>query len=144
METALQAVVEDLLESVEGSRTTVRLDTPGDAFYPVVAEATAPGVRSIRHETGIDLRGAATFQQLDRTLDLLIQDDLLAAEAPPPPELIGRYGARAQMLAPVVRDGCMVGFVSVHYGPDARAWSDGDVAAIRAAAARVEAILLHR
>ena len=142
MQTELQAVVEDLLVAVGASRATIRLDTPGDAFFPVVAEATAPGIRSIRDETGIDLRSAPTFQQLDRTLDVLIQGDLLATDTPPPPELIAQYGARAQMLAPVVRDGRMVGFVSAHSGPDVRAWGETDVGAIRTAAARVEAILL--
>ena len=144
METELQAVVDDLLASVGASRATVRLEAPGDRFFPVVAESTAPGVREIRHETGIDLRAAPTFRQLERTLDLLVQDDLLATETPPPPELVERYGARAQMLAPVVRDGRMIGFVSVHHGPDARVWSVEEVAAIRAAAVRVEALLLHR
>ena len=136
----LQAVVDDLRIAVDASRTTIRLDREG-AVFPVVAESLGPGIASIASASAIDLRGAATFQYMDRTLDILVQDDILDVEHPPPPELIAQYGARAQMLAPIVRSGRMAGFVSAHYSPGPRKWSDEDVATLRAATARAEAVL---
>lgn len=132
----LDPIVRDLLAATGASRVTVRADLPG-ATFPVVAEACAPGVRSIAGPSTIDLRAAATFRHLERTLGTLVQDDLLATETPPPPELIARYGARAQMLAAVPLDGRLAAFVSVHHGPDPRSWSPHDVAALHEAAARV-------
>ncbi len=124
-----QATIENLLRQTGASRTTLRLDRP-DGFFPVVAEALAPGIRSIADDTSIDLRASATFQSLERERQLLIQSDLLAADPAPPAELIELYGARAQMVAPVVRDDALVGIVSVHYSPGPRTWMDEDVAAL--------------
>ena len=126
----------DLLAATTSARTTLRLDTP-DQVFPVLAEACAPGVRSIRDATEIDLRAAKTFQYLDREHELLIQRDCLTDEPVAPQELIDLYGVRAQMLAPIVRDGRLVGIISVHHAATPRDWSEDEVEAIRAAAARV-------
>src|SRR5687768_5780017 len=96
--------MERLLAATGALRTTLRLDRP-DAVFPVVAEALAPGAASIAGETQIDLRRAATFEYLDRHRTLLVQDDLAAADPAPPQRLVELYGARSQMLAPVVRGG---------------------------------------
>lgn len=136
---AFQTTVETLLQQTGASRTTLRLDRP-EGFFPVVAEALAPGIRSIADDTSIDLGASATFRSLDRERQFLIQPDLLAADPAPPPELIELYGARAQMLAPVVRDDRLIGIVSVHYAPGPRTWTDGEVAALKRA---VEEVLVE-
>ena len=140
MRMSFQAVVERLLVETGASRTTLRLDAP-DAVFPVVAEALAPGVGSIAGDASIDLRAAPTFQFLDRERRPLIQSDLLAAEVPPPTELIAQYGARAQMVAPVVREDRLVGILSVHYAPGPREWTPEDVAALERAREEILAAL---
>jgi len=135
-----QATIETLLQRTGASRTTLRLDRP-EGFFPVVAEALAPGIRSIADDTSIDLGASPTFQSLEHERRLLIQADLLAADPAPPTELIELYGARAQMLAPVVRDDALAGIVSVHYAQGPREWTDDDVAALEEAAAQVLAEL---
>jgi len=135
-----QATIESLLERTGASRTTLRLDRP-EGFFPVVAEACAPGIGSIAGDTSIDLAASPTFKSLEHEQQLLIQSDLLAADPAPPPELIELYGARAQMLAPVVRDDRLVGIVSVHYSPGPRTWTDDDVAALEEAVQQVQADL---
>jgi maleate isomerase len=129
-----QATIETLLQRTGASRTTLRLDRP-EGFFPVVAEALAPGIRSIADDTSIDLGASPTFQSLER------ERRLLAADPAPPTELIELYGARAQMLAPVVRDDALAGIVSVHYAQGPREWTDDDVAALEEAAAQVLAEL---
>jgi GAF domain-containing protein len=136
----LERVLEDLREATAASRVTLRLDTPG-AVFPVAGEALAAGIRSIREATEIDLRAAKTFQYLEREQKLLIQDDCGQGEFPAPPELIQLYGVKAQMLAPVVRDGRLAGIVSVHYAPAVRRWSASDVTALEDAVGRVHALL---
>lgn len=136
----LERALEDLREATAASRVTLRLDTPGETF-PVVAEVLAPGIRSIRGATEIDLRAAATFQYLERERRLLVQNDCQRGDYPAPRELIQLYGVKAQMLAPVVRDDRLAGIVSVHYAPATRRWSANDVTALEDAVARVQAIL---
>jgi len=131
-----EETVEELLQATGASRTTLRLDRAG-GFFPVVAEALAPGVESIAGDSSIDLRASPTFQFLEREQRLLIQPDLLAADPAPPPELIERYGARAQMLAPLVRDGRLVGILSVHYAPGPREWTAVEVDRLEQAVERV-------
>ena len=135
-----QEVADELLRLTGGSRVTIRLERPGETL-PVVAEALAPGIPSIQGPSSIDLRAAPTVRYLAETLGILVQDDLLATDTPPPPELIQQYGARAQMLAAVGVDGKLAAIVSVHYSPGPRHWTEAEVTAIEAAAARVGEIL---
>ena len=69
----------------------------------------------------------------ERERRLLIQSDLLDAEVAPPPQLIAQYGARAQMLAPILRDDRLVGILSVHYAPGPRDWTPEDIGALERA-----------
>jgi maleate isomerase len=135
-----EQALRELRDATDGSRITLRLDTPG-AVFPVAAEVCAPGIRSIREATEIDLRAAKTFQYLDREQRPLIQDDCSTGDYPAPAELIALYGVKAQMLAPLVRDGALIGIISVHYAPAVRAWSATDVAALEDAAAQIQALL---
>jgi GAF domain-containing protein len=132
-----QEIVAGLLEDVAASRTTLRLDVEGKNF-PAVAEALAPGVPPIKQDESLDQRGAATAQWLMRTHEILVQDDCASADPPPPQALLDVYGVKAQMLAPIVDEGRVVGWISVHYTPSTRPWTERDVAALRAAAGRVE------
>lgn len=136
MREELDRIAAELLEATRASRVTVRLDTPGEV-YPVAAEACAPGVRSIRGATEIDLRKAETFRFLDRERRTLVQRDCLDEEPAVPAELIELYGVRAQILVPVVSAGGLAGIVSVHHAATTREWSDADVEAAEAAAARI-------
>jgi maleate isomerase len=131
-----QEIVAGLLADVAASRTTLRLDVEGKNF-PAVAEALAPGVPPIKQDESLDQRGAATAQWLMRTREILVQDDCATAD-PPPQALLEVYGVKAQMLAPIVDEGRVVGWISVHHTPSTRGWSERDVAALRAAAGRVE------
>jgi maleate isomerase len=137
---AYDVLVSQLLESTGASRVTLRLDQPGEVF-PVVAEACAPGVRSIRTATEIDLRAAKTFQYLEREHELLVQRDCLTDEPVAPQGLIELYGVRAQMLAPIVRDDHLVGIISVHHAATPRDWSPQEICLLERAAAEVATAL---
>ena len=138
---SFQEIMEDLLGSADASRTTLRLDLPDQdaGLDAVVAEALAPGVRSIRDDTSIrNLRDVSTVRFLEEQRRPLVQNDCLADDLAPPSELIELYSVKAQMLAPIVRDDRLIGVISVHYVPGTRDWSSEDVAALREAAERVQ------
>jgi GAF domain-containing protein len=139
--TSFQVIMEDLLRSTESSRTTLRLDLPDQdaGLDAVVAEALAPGVRSLRGDTSIrNLRDVSTVRFLETQRRLLVQNDCSADDLAPPPELIELYGVKAQMLAPIVREDRLVGVISVHHAPGPRDWSAEDVAALREAIEHVQ------
>ena len=125
-----QSLLEDLLTATGATRTTLRRESQG-AVFPVVAEALAPGARSISRDDSIDIRAAPTFRFLEEKDEILVQEDCVAGEHAPPPELLELYGVRAQMLAPIKRDGALIAIISVHYAPGPRPWTDDDVAALR-------------
>lgn len=132
-----QRTAEELLFASGGSRVTVRLDLPNDSF-PVVAEAVQHGARHIQGDTVIgDLRRVETVKHLERTQEILVQNDLENADPPVPDELIELYQARAQMLAPVIRDGQLVGIISVHHIRGPLDWSEEHIEALRRAQGRV-------
>jgi GAF domain-containing protein len=113
--------LEGLRSALAVDRVTLRLDVPGMNF-PVIGEALADGVRSIRDEHTVDQRGAATAQWVLYNQQTLVQGDVLDTDQPPPLPLIELYGVRAQMLSPVVARASVVGWVSVHSSLP-RAWS---------------------
>ena len=127
------AIAEELLRATKASRTTIRLDDPDDPCFPVVGEAVAPGVRAIRDERIEEIREAPTFKFIDATHQLLVQGDLETDELQGCPYLRNDFGVDAQMLAPILQDGCMTGIISVHYTGGRRTWSEDDVAALERA-----------
>lgn len=131
-----QRIIEELLEATGASRTTLRLDRP-NADFPVVAEALAPGTPSIAGEGGIPQRTAKLAQKMEQERQLIVQDDCLTADPAPPQALLDLYGVRAQMLAPIEHDGRLAGWISVHYTPGPRRWSEEDIAAIERATGQV-------
>jgi maleate isomerase len=139
----LEAVLTALRDQFQASRVTLRLDAPGRGFHvdDVAAEALTPGVRSLRGQTSIDQRAAGTIRWLERERRVLVQDDLRGVEPAPPPELVELYGTTAQMLGPLVRDGALVGWMSVHYNDGPRRWTQADVAALETAITAVHRVL---
>jgi maleate isomerase len=132
----LGAIVTALRDETDASRTTLRLDDASWGFHidDVVVEALEPGERSMRGVGGINHRGAGTGQWLERHRRLLVQGDLSHGEPKAPQGLTQGFGVKAQMLAPVMRDGRLDGWVSVHEAKSVRAWSEADqAAAVRAA-----------
>ncbi len=139
MHARLDAVLATLRESVGAARVTLRLDDARRrlSVADVTAEAVAPGVVSLRGQTSIDQRAAGTIHWLEAHRRVLVQDDLRGADPAPPRELVAIYGATAQMLGPVIRDGQLVGWVSVHHTGGPRRWSALDVAALETAVGAV-------
>ena len=136
---AFDAILADLLETTGASRTTLRLDDSSYGFHvdDVVGEAVAPGENSLRGQTSINQRAAATAQWVEKNRRMLVQSDLSTGEPRAPDALIKLYGVRAQMLAPVEREGRLDGWISVHEARGTRNWTEQDQTALRAAVDRV-------
>jgi maleate isomerase len=137
---AVKEVVEALLVETRASRVTVRVDDPllGLHVDDVAVEARADGVRSLQGERSIDQRAAATARWVELHRATLVQEDVATAAVRPPQALMGIYAVKAQMLAPMVREGRLVGWVSVHDVRRPRPWHPDQ----RAAAERAAAIVM--
>jgi maleate isomerase len=142
----VQAALDELLRATRGSRTTFRVDLPEENATVAIplAESLAPGVPTMMNDGSLDQRGAATSQWVDKHRKVLVQDDISVADPAPPVELTTIYGAKAQMLAPVEEGSALIGWVSVHYLPSPRKWTQEDIAAITAAAGRIQRTLTER
>jgi maleate isomerase len=140
---ALDAVLLALLNETAASRTTLRLDsaTHGVHVDDVIAEAKAPGVKSLRGQTSIDQRAQATVKWLERERRILVQNHLENVDPAPPAALKTVYETKAQMLAPLFREGVLQGWISVHYNPGPREWTAADQAALEKAARAAHAAL---
>ena len=140
---SFDAILVGLLRDTAASRTTLRLDYPERGMHvdDVAGEAVAAGVKSLRRQTAIDQRAAGTVRWLDRERRILVQDRLENADPAPPEALVQVYDTKAQMLAPVIRDGALQGWISVHYNPAPREWSKADLRCLEDAVAAVHAAL---
>lgn len=139
----VQEILDRLLAATGASRTTLRLDEPslGLRMVEVVAEALAPGQGSMKGESTINHRAAGTGLWLEENRRLLVQEDLSRTEFAAPAALTGGFGVKAQMLAPVERDGRLEGWVSIHEAKSTRTWSEDDRTAATAAAAEIAGML---
>jgi GAF domain-containing protein len=136
-----QATVEQLLVDTGASRATLRLDAAGEDF-PVVAEAVAHGADRIAGVRAVtEIASTPTVRHLEREREILVQDDLTHADPAVPEALVRVYGARAQMLAPLVHEGRLAGVISVHDVRGPRRWEEAEVEALRRAQTTAVAIL---
>lgn len=145
LEHSLDTILQDLRTEVGASRATLRVDDParGWAVGLVCAEALAPGVASMRGDGSINQRGALTAQWLATHKRNLLQPDLLTNPDPPAPAaLLSVYGAKAQMLGPLVDGGgYLVGWISTHFVAGPQALSEADSLAMDRARAKVAALI---
>ncbi|MDH6147598.1 maleate isomerase [Paraburkholderia sp. WSM4179] len=140
----LERVMATLREVTGGSRTTLRIDIPEHNCNVdrVCAESVAPGIAELKLNTSLNQRSLATVQWLIATRKPLVQDDCANAEVKPPKALMEVYGVKAQMLVGLeAADGEVIGWISVHYVPGTRKWTDAEVAALQSAAGQVRTIL---
>ena len=138
----LEDVLRDLLESTRASRVTLRRDLPGESAFPVVAEALAPGVGSLREERSVHLPSQPVVLEMLRGRQV-VQDDAAAAyDDPAFQRMLDVYGGlAAQIVTPVMRDGTLEAIVSVHQLGAPRRWTDDEIAAAARAAERVSELL---
>jgi GAF domain-containing protein len=136
---AFDAILANLLDEIDASRTTLRLDDAvlGFSVADVAGEAHLPSEKSLHGQTSINQRAAATAQWIEEHRRLLVQNDFTVRALRPPEALLQLYGVKAQMLAPVIREGRLDGWVSVHETRRTRKWSKKEQAATIAAAKQV-------
>lgn len=141
---SFQAITEALLFSAAARRATLQLAAPGGGFA-YVAEAVTQGLLQIRHDaTGGELPGTAAMRQLEQDREIIRQDDLERADPSMPRALIDRFGARAQILAPIVHNGRLAAILAVHHAPGPRQWDADALEAVGRSQAAVLAALEKR
>jgi gluconolactonase len=137
----LQRLASDLRAELGTGRVTVRVDDVPGASFPVKAEACDAGVSPIAGDRLEGIRASDTFRWIHRERRVLVQDDIAGSPIAPAPALTERYGARAQLLAPVLTADAVRGIVSIHETSGIRSWSPAEIASAGDAADRVAAIL---
>lgn len=141
---SLRRLVDRLRAETGASRTTVRGPAGGDPVA-LLAESLAPGVESMADgQQPAVITAAPTYVVLSETKAILVQDDCVNEGPEPPRSLVERYRVRAQMLAPVLHDGEMIGTISVHQQDATRHWTEADIAALKRAQDDVTAVLAAR
>ena len=139
---ALEDVLRGLLETTRSSRVTLRRDLPGEQRFPVVEEALAPGVGSIRDETSVHLPSQPVVLEVQRGVQVVQDDSAGAFDDPAFLRMLEAYGGlAAQIVTPVMRNGTLEAILSVHQLGAPRAWTPDEIAAASRAAERIGAML---
>jgi GAF domain-containing protein len=140
--TDLAVVLADLLAATGASRVTLRRDVPGEYAFPVVEEALAPGVGSLREERSVHLPTQPVVLELQRGRQVVQEDCRAAFDDPAFRRMLDAYGGlAAQIVTPVFAGERLEAIVSVHQLGAPRAWTAAETAAASAAAARVRELL---
>ncbi|KAK9364699.1 Asp/Glu/Hydantoin racemase-domain-containing protein [Lipomyces kononenkoae] len=141
----IDTALANLLESCHASRTTFRLDLPERNCHVdmVCAEACAPGVKPLKLDPSLNQRALKTVQWLETSHRTLVQGDCANAEVPPPKALMGVYGVKAQMLTPLYQGDDLIAWISVHYIPSTREWSEKEIQALESTMEDVKKLLVE-
>jgi GAF domain-containing protein len=140
--TGVDDVLAELLAATGCSRVTLRRDHPGDYAFPVVAEALAPGVASLVDERSVDLRRQPVVRELALGRQVVQHDTRAAYDDPAFHAMLDTYGGlAAQIVTPVLVDDRVAGIVSVHELRAPRQWTEAEIEACRAAAARIAGLV---
>ena len=135
-------VLQALLRSTGASRVTLRQDLPGDYAFPVTHEALEPGVGSLKEERTVDLRNQPVALEVAAGRQV-VQDDCAQSYDDPAfhrmREIYG--GLAAQIVTPVLANGRLAGIVSLHQLGSPRRWTEDEIEACNATAARVGQLL---
>lgn len=138
----LALVLEELLATTQASRVTLRRDVGGPSPFPVVEEALAPGVGSLRDERTVHLPTQPVVRELERGRQV-VQDDCASAYDDPAFQamLVTYGGLRAQIVTPIQVDGRLEAILSLHQLGAPRRWTNDEIAAASAAADRLQELL---
>lgn len=140
--TEVDDVLRGLLKDTGASRVTLRQDLPGDYAFPVTHEALAPRVGSLKHERTVDLRSQPVALEVAAGRQVVQNDCSAAYDDPAFHRMRETYGGLgAQIVTPVLTDGAVKGIVSLHQLGSPRRWTEAEVEACRAAAARVAELI---
>lgn len=140
--TALHAVLEELLSATRASRVTLRRDLPGETAFPVVEEALAAGVATLRGERSVHLPTQPVVQEVQRGRQVVQDDCARAYDDPDFQRMLATYGGlAAQIVTPVVVGDRLEAILSVHQLGGPRRWTEEEVTAAAEAARRVAALL---
>ncbi len=135
-------VLEELLATTGASRVTLRRDVPGDDPFPVVEEALAPGVGTLRGERTVHLPTQPVVLELQRGRQVVQDDCATAYDDPAFHRMREVYGGLAsQIVTPIEVEGRLEAIVSVHQLGAPRTWTAEEVAAASAAAERIRGLL---
>lgn len=138
----MQTVVEELRAATGASRVTLRRDVTGEAAFPVVEEALAAGVGSLREERSVHLPTQPVVLEVQRGRQVVQDDCSRAHDDPAFRRMLEIYGGlAAQIVTPVLVDGRVEAILSVHQLGAPRRWTAEEVAAASDAAARVRELL---
>ena len=138
----LALVLEELLATTRASRVTLRRGVDGPSPFPVVEEALAPGVGSLRDERTVHLPTQPVVRELERGRQV-VQDDCASSYDDPAFQamLVTYGGLRAQIVTPIQVDGRLEAILSLHQLGASRRWTDDEIAAASAAADRLQELL---
>lgn len=140
--TTIDALLVDLLETTGASRATLRRDVPGEQAFPVVSEALAPGVGSLRHETTVHLPTQPVVLELRRGRQV-VQDDCASAYDDPAfrAMLVTYGGLAAQIVTPIEIAGRLEAILSLHQLGTPRRWTQDEIATATQTAEHVRELL---
>jgi GAF domain-containing protein len=135
-------VLEELLATTGASRVTLRRDEDGPSPFPVVEEALAPGVGSLREERTVHLPTQPVVQELRRGRQVVQDDCASAYDDPAFLAMLETYGGlRAQIVTPIEVDGRLAAILSLHQLGAPRRWTTEDIEAATTAADTIRRLL---
>ncbi len=135
-------LLEELLCSTGASRVTLRRDVAGETAFPVVEEALAPGVASLREERSVHLPSQPVVREIQAGRQVVQDDCASALDDPAFQRMLVAYGGlAAQVVTPVTVGGKLEAILSLHQLGAPRRWTDEEIAAATLTAERVGAAL---
>ncbi len=135
-------VLEELLKATGASRVTLRRDIDAPSPFPVVEEALAENVGSLREETTVHLPTQPVVREIQQGRQVVQDDCANAYDDPAFQAMLVTYGGLgAQIVTPVQIDGRLEAILSLHQLGTPRRWTEDEIAAASSTADRLRELL---
>lgn len=135
---SFQHIIERLLFAADASRALFQVST-ADGGISIKAEAVRRGLQQIRHgEAPADTIDPIALKMFERGEGTLVQDEIGSEQ--PGGASLAKAGVKARMVAPVLVEGALRGWISVHADAP-RSWTSETRAALEKARTEAGALL---
>lgn len=119
---SFQFIVEELLPAIGASRALLLLVSADGAMQPA-AEAVTHGARQIRNDACMsEFVNRAALEVIERETRVVVEEDTASGPSVAGGVLVDVHGARAQVVAPLMRSDQLAGLLVVHDVRGPRRW----------------------
>ena len=142
----LTELLAGLLKEVNADRTAIRVDLPQWEMTPkrpLTEARRSKDIPSTLERDVTDPQQLGPIEYIARENKIVVTEDMMSADAmiAKGSDMVTKYATRARMIGPVISNGKLVAWITVHVTGGPRKWREQDVAALKRSSERARELI---